>query len=89
MLKMVNSVLKTRYERDSQISSSCCDLEFSYGNPYLSSGLFCPYQLDESMFLLRVVWCTFSIFLFHKKKKFVYANDGVCTVCQGPKNWTL
>ena len=30
-------------------------------NPHLPSGLFYPYQLDESMFYLRGVWCTFVI----------------------------
>ena len=29
-------------------------------NPYLSSGLFHPYQLDESISIIRGGWCTFS-----------------------------
>ena len=32
-------------------------------NPHLPNGLSEPYQLDESIFYLRGVWCTFFIFI--------------------------
>ena len=32
-------------------------------NPHLPNGLSHPYQLDESIFHLRGVWCTFFIFI--------------------------
>ena len=32
-------------------------------NPYLPSGLFHPYQVDESISIFRGGWCTFFIFI--------------------------
>ena len=44
-------------------------------NPYMTNGLFRPYQLDESVFNFRGVWCIFSV-LFYFWKKFMLANSG-------------
>ena len=43
-------------------------------NPYLPDGLSHPYQLDDSMFHLKGVWCTFS-FLSYFWQKFQWANS--------------
>ena len=41
------------------LSSEVCDQV----NPHLPNGLSHPYQLDESVFHLRGIWCTFFIFI--------------------------
>ena len=43
-------------------------------NPYLRSGLFHSYQLDESISKFRGVWCTFFIFILFLNK-FLNANS--------------
>ena len=42
--------------------------------PYLHSGLFHPYKLDESIIKYRCGWCNFS-FLFHSELKFLSASS--------------
>ena len=71
-------------------------LDFSV-NPYLSGGLFQPYELVLFIFNFRGVWCTLS-FLFHYWQKFMLVNSEnpdqthvlrhliwICTVCYVPK----
>ena len=66
-------------------------------NPHLLSGLFHPYQMDESISIFRGVWCMFS-FLFHFEIRIDIPEDPhrvlwrliwVCTVCLCPKIGTL
>ena len=72
-------------------------------NPHLPTGLSHPYQLDESIFHLRDVWCTlvfiFIIFLIEipvrkqcrlrSERRVQPRLIWVCTVCLCPKNGTL
>ena len=48
-------------------------------NPYLPNGLSHPYQLDESIFHLMGVWCTFLIKLWHVvvDQKVMIMNDTI------------
>ena len=69
------------------------DMYFCIFNPHLPNELSHPYQLDDAIFHLRGLWCTFFIFIIFlieipvskqcRRRVLIW----VCTVCLCPKTW--